>query len=520
MEVIVPLIIHVCQEAYENKTIRKDAHLVAAITAYEEYFRQLVDGQPTGAASFPKPVDRLLDVLEAALTERMELGLDDMLIPKPYSSLDDLYLQGFEEVRINLEEARRLGYTVEDVLRDFGKVLLYDRRWLRDERGVRITPNSVRPLPPGFPDEKEDDAKRVPQLLALLPKYADHPAVAAELLLSCHPEEVESFAKVYLRPLRDFPAGALGFYNDQEYVRLTLAQIRRAVLAGDLKNAYRLLDDLLRLNALEEEMVELATLAVHHQIKTVISQPKEMSEVLLKGLAGYPEYPAASVFVQEIYEAISQLAGANGVPMPATSGPGMRASPRPNPARDEISADDWLQVRVDLRGASPPIWRRLLIPATTPLAGVHRILQIAFDWEGYHLHNFFSEPDYYGPPDPYGMDDVILYDEYRLGHFLRRKGDRLDYWYDFGDDWWHQIKLEKVIPRPGGKQAVTCTGGKMAAPPEDCGGIFGYQQYLDTYGKGRRTEAYEWFVDMVGEGFDPKAFSVADCNQGLRQIKV
>ena len=46
------------------------------------------------------------------------------------------------------------------------------------------------------------------------------------------------------------------------------------------------------------------------------------------------------------------------------------------------------QLRVVVRGISPLIWRRLLVPADTTIAGLHAVLQIVFGWSGEHLHRF------------------------------------------------------------------------------------------------------------------------------------
>src|SRR5664279_6223699 len=40
------------------------------------------------------------------------------------------------------------------------------------------------------------------------------------------------------------------------------------------------------------------------------------------------------------------------------------------------------QLRVVVRGVSPLIWRRLLIPADTTIADLHAVLQVAFGWTG------------------------------------------------------------------------------------------------------------------------------------------
>ena len=178
-----------------------------------------------------------------------------------------------------------------------------------------------------------------------------------------------------------------------------------------------------------------------------------------------------------------------------------------------------LQVRVDLAGAKPPIWRRLVVPATATLPEVHNILQIAFGWLGYHLHAFTDGYESYGPANPHdAFNDDIPYDDYQLGDFLTAKGDKLTYSYDFGDDWTHIIKLEKVLPKPNGKNTVHCTGGRRSAPPEDCGGIWGYENYLEALAAGRKHAYYADAVDALGKGFDAAAFSAEEVDEALRNL--
>jgi hypothetical protein len=49
---------------------------------------------------------------------------------------------------------------------------------------------------------------------------------------------------------------------------------------------------------------------------------------------------------------------------------------------------DIYQLRIVLRGVSPLVWRRLLVPCHTSLEHLHDILHIAFAWSGEHLYDF------------------------------------------------------------------------------------------------------------------------------------
>jgi hypothetical protein len=135
------------------------------------------------------------------------------------------------------------------------------------------------------------------------------------------------------------------------------------------------------------------------------------------------------------------------------------------------------QLHVQLAHITPPIWRRLVVPDTTPLPILHRILQTAFGWQDRHLHQFrvaqvrFAEPD----------DDLSLpaIDErdVRLLQVLTHPGDRCTYEYDFGDGWEHEILLEDIWGVEG-RLPPRCTAGERAGPPEDCGGPLGYEHLI------------------------------------------
>lgn len=131
------------------------------------------------------------------------------------------------------------------------------------------------------------------------------------------------------------------------------------------------------------------------------------------------------------------------------------------------------RVRVDLKWAKPPIWRRLELAGDATLAAVHRLIQAAFEWDDYHLHAFETE---YGPYGNAGAD--LRHREtasVTLEQLLRAPGEVLEYTYDFGDGWTHVIKLEAILePEPG--LTPRCLTGRRAAPPEDCGGIWGYEE--------------------------------------------
>lgn len=175
-----------------------------------------------------------------------------------------------------------------------------------------------------------------------------------------------------------------------------------------------------------------------------------------------------------------------------------------------------LQVKVSLAGARPPIWRRVLLESSTTLAEFHHILQWAMGWTDSHLHQFEAGGVIYGRPDPESAFAVKNERTVRLGEVLRKAKDGLRYEYDFGDDWLHEIVLEKIISRDPGQLYPWVAGGKRACPPEDCGGIYGYYEKLAVLADPAHPDHQE-ISDWIGENFDPQAFSADALNRQLHR---
>ncbi|MDN5768251.1 MAG: plasmid pRiA4b ORF-3 family protein [Humibacillus sp.] len=150
------------------------------------------------------------------------------------------------------------------------------------------------------------------------------------------------------------------------------------------------------------------------------------------------------------------------------------AQPVLRPSPNKVSG---FRVRLDLRGAKPPVWRRLELPGDLTLPRVHDVIQESMGWTDSHLHRFRTGRDHRSPYFITAFDldegeDGVLEDDVRLDQLVSAEGDAIWYEYDFGDGWDHVLKVEKVMrERPA---TVRCLGGRMACPPEDCGGIGGY----------------------------------------------
>ena len=120
------------------------------------------------------------------------------------------------------------------------------------------------------------------------------------------------------------------------------------------------------------------------------------------------------------------------------------------------------QLKISLDGSKPPIWRRVLVADCT-LDVLHHIVQIAMGWTNSHLHMFEYGDDRFSDPR-FELDDDD-YDETQvwLSQLAASGCKKLRYWYDFGDDWWHTIKFEKLLdPKPTDKFPICVKGVGLA----------------------------------------------------------
>lgn len=121
------------------------------------------------------------------------------------------------------------------------------------------------------------------------------------------------------------------------------------------------------------------------------------------------------------------------------------------------------QIKVTLAAVAPPVWRRLAVPSAIALSRLHELLQIAFVWEGYHLHQFTVGREHFGVPSDDDYEEVHDERRVRLEQLLQAPKDKLLYEYDFGDGWSHRVVLEKAyiaeFPHP------VCLAGKRARHP-------------------------------------------------------
>ena len=180
------------------------------------------------------------------------------------------------------------------------------------------------------------------------------------------------------------------------------------------------------------------------------------------------------------------------------------------------------QIKVSLKGIRPPIWRRIQVRDNTTLYKLHGILQVVMGWEDYHLHEFEIDGESYGPPqdeftDPFGFSETINEKKVKLSEVICAEKVRFLYTYDFGDNWRHELLVEKILPAEKGQQYTVCLKGKRACAPEDCGGAWGYQDLLEAREHPDNPECQE-LLEWAGE-FDPEEFDLDEINSHLKKMK-
>lgn len=169
------------------------------------------------------------------------------------------------------------------------------------------------------------------------------------------------------------------------------------------------------------------------------------------------------------------------------------------------------QLRITLEGTDPPVWRRVLVEEDTKLDRLHRIIQRAMGWEDYHLYEFIVKRERFGPPP---LEGVKHDSSATVSQVLARRGSKFVYLYDGGDNWEHTITLEdKLAPDPT-LTPPRCIEGARACPPEDCGGVWGYDDILLALSD-PDNEAYQELLKWVGLDFDPDAFDLQLINRRL-----
>ena len=183
----------------------------------------------------------------------------------------------------------------------------------------------------------------------------------------------------------------------------------------------------------------------------------------------------------------------------------------------QSKAESIYQLKITLKDFRPPIWRRVQVKSNITLGKLHQIIQALMGWTNSHLHGFSIGGVEYGQPVPELDLEIKNEQKVKLDKVVTGEKKKFLYTYDMGDSWEHEILVEKVLPYDPLVRYPVCLTGKRACPPEDCGGVWGYAEFLEAITQPDHPE-HESMLEWVGGAFEPDAFILSEVNQLLQQI--
>lgn len=188
-----------------------------------------------------------------------------------------------------------------------------------------------------------------------------------------------------------------------------------------------------------------------------------------------------------------------------------------------------LELMVTLDLETEQITRKIIVHPDIPFYALHLVIQGAFGWLNYHLHSFsiyredtpekefrklfglpkkeyLPEMELVGSLEEMAYEDATVKDKRleigtRLSDYLPAK---ICYIYDFGDHWHHFIEVVKSHDHYEGPVPL-CLKGKGNTPPEDVGGISGYQRFIEIFKDKKHPEHEEhktWARSLNYADFD------------------
>lgn len=174
------------------------------------------------------------------------------------------------------------------------------------------------------------------------------------------------------------------------------------------------------------------------------------------------------------------------------------------------------QFKITLEDAAPAIWRRVQVDNDITLRQLSCIIQAAMGWAGGHLHLFLIGGAEYSVLDE---DSEGIKDDSKavLGKLPAKDLKKFLYEYDMGDGWRHLVELEAALPAEPGKACPLCLAGARACPPEDCGGIPGYEEFLEAI-KDKKHPRHKELLEWIGGHYDPEHFDLEETNSTLAHI--
>ncbi|WP_458574664.1 plasmid pRiA4b ORF-3 family protein [Rhizobium sp. PDO1-076] len=187
--------------------------------------------------------------------------------------------------------------------------------------------------------------------------------------------------------------------------------------------------------------------------------------------------------------------------------------------RPMFKAANAVQIRVSIDHIEPGIWRRLVLPVHWNLEHPHLGIQAAFNWWNYHLYEFRIGGLRYGNveilTEDATDDDPRVFDQSEVRLMDFEQGAVFTYHYDFGDGWRHTVAVEEFLTLTATPKHGSCVAGEGARPPEDVGGVSGYERFLEIIAD-REDPEYAETIQWCGGYFDPEWFDLSIVDRDVR----
>ena len=183
-----------------------------------------------------------------------------------------------------------------------------------------------------------------------------------------------------------------------------------------------------------------------------------------------------------------------------------------------MTATSIARLQITLNDVKPSVQRRVEVPLAIRLDRLHLVLQAAMGWTNSHLYEIRARDVGWGLPDPDFGDGPLDAKKVRLIDVLEDAGVKtLKYLYDFGDGWEHTVKIERITDAIPGLAYPVLINAIGRCPPEDVGGPWGYDEFLDTLANPAHENHAE-MRDWIGGSFDPTAVNVDELAEDVAAL--
>ena len=191
--------------------------------------------------------------------------------------------------------------------------------------------------------------------------------------------------------------------------------------------------------------------------------------------------------------------------------------------KSSLSKPCLITLRIELVGTTPLVWRRITLDGRSSFANLHHVIQAAMGWHDAHLHQFRINNRYIGVPDP-ESDAPEWHTEDERKVFLNRvltDDTVFTYLYDFGDGWEHRLLVEEYDDSDDlrfGDGDAWVDAGERACPPEDCGGVGGFQDFLEKLEDEPYSDESKELREWAGLDYDPAGFDRQAANAAIKRL--